>query len=39
VACHTLVARSSRHWVVDYQPVEDRVRLQILYCQWQTLRE
>lgn len=39
MACHTLVARSSRHWAVDYQPVEDRVQLQILYFQWQTLRE
>ena len=39
VACHTLVARSSRHWAVDYQPVEDRVQLQILYFQWQTMRE
>lgn len=39
MACHTLVARSSKQWAVDYQPVGDRVHLQIRYFQWQTLRE
>ena len=36
VACHTLVG--SKQWAVDYQPVGDRVQLQLRYRLWQTLR-